>query len=88
VVFGNPTGQSTNIENYVDELQERLLNIHDLVRESLNLASDKMKARYDLRANSGGFQQDDKVWLFNPQRKKGKSPKLTPYEFGRDLTMW
>jgi len=26
-VFGSPTGQSTNIENYVDELQERLLNI-------------------------------------------------------------
>jgi len=57
---------------------ERLLNIYDLVRESLNLASDKMKARYDLKAHLGGFQKDDKVWLFNPQRKKGKSPKLTP----------
>jgi len=69
---------STNIENYVNELQERLLNIHDLVRESLNLANDKMKARYDLGANSGGFQKDDKVCLFNPHRKKGKSRKLTP----------
>jgi len=39
VVFGSPTGQSTNIENYVDELQERLLNNHGLVRDSLNLAS-------------------------------------------------
>jgi len=77
VVFGSPTGQSTNIEDYVDELQERLLNNHGLVRDSLNLASDKKKACYDLRANSGGFQGDDKIWLFNPQRKKGKSPKLT-----------
>jgi len=34
VVFGSPTSQSTNIENYVDELQERLLNIHGLVRKS------------------------------------------------------
>jgi len=78
VVFGSPKEQNTNIENYVDEWQKRLLNIHGLVREILNLASDKMKARYDLRANSGGFQQNDKLWLFNPQRKKCKSPKLTP----------
>lgn len=76
-MFGCPTGQSTDIEDYVDGLQERLLDIHEFVRESLNIASNNIKDCYDLKANSGGFQ-DDKLWLFNPQGKKGKSPKLTP----------
>lgn len=55
------TEQSKDIEDYVDEFQKRLLDIHELARESLNVA-DKMIARFDLRANSGGFQKDDKVW--------------------------
>jgi hypothetical protein len=35
-----------------------------------------MKTRYDKLANSTGFHEDDKVWLYRPTRKKGKSPKL------------
>ncbi|KAJ8921329.1 hypothetical protein NQ315_002943 [Exocentrus adspersus] len=26
--------------------------------------------------NKGGFQVGEKVWLYNPKRTKGKSPKL------------
>ena len=40
-----------------------------------------MKARYDRKASSGGFKVGDLVWLYNPQRKKGRSPKLQePWE--------
>lgn len=78
LVFGSPDDGTTNVEDYADELKERLLEIHKTVRSKIALASDRMKARYDLRANSTGFQQDDRVWLYNPQRKKGRSPKLTP----------
>jgi hypothetical protein len=35
-----------------------------------------MKARYDQLANSAGFQEGDRVWLYRPIRKRGKSPKL------------
>jgi len=77
-VFGSQTGQSKDIEDHVDELQERFLDIHELARDSLNVVSDYIKARYDFRVNSLGFQKDDNVWLYNPQKKKGKSPKLTP----------
>ena len=35
-----------------------------------------MKARYDQLANSAGFQEGDRVWLYCPIRKRGKSPKL------------
>ncbi|WP_410543651.1 hypothetical protein [Wolbachia endosymbiont of Corcyra cephalonica] len=35
-----------------------------------------MKTRYDRNANTGGFDEGTLVWLHNPLRKKGKSPKL------------
>ena len=35
-----------------------------------------MKTRYDNRGNSVGFQEGDQVWLFNPKRRRGRSPKL------------
>jgi hypothetical protein len=35
-----------------------------------------MKTRYDKLANSAGYQEGDRVWLYRPTRTKGKSPKL------------
>lgn len=40
------------------------------------MASDKMKARLDLGANSDGFTEDQLVLIFNAQRKTALSPKL------------
>jgi hypothetical protein len=45
-------------------------------RQSRKGASDRMKARYDRLANSAGFQEGERVWLYRPTRKRGKSPKL------------
>jgi hypothetical protein len=42
------------------------------------MASDRMKTRYDKLANSAGYHEGDRVWLFLPNRTKGKSPKLHP----------
>lgn len=78
ILFGCPDREPSNVEDYTDELREKLLDIHELVRKKMDIASDRMKTRYDLKANSTGFHQGDKVWLWNPQRKKGISPKLTP----------
>uniref|UniRef100_A0A8D8X1Z2 Integrase p58-like C-terminal domain-containing protein n=1 Tax=Cacopsylla melanoneura TaxID=428564 RepID=A0A8D8X1Z2_9HEMI len=58
------------------ELQEGLRNIHDKTRDKLKLSSDRMKTRYDSLCNSVGFQVGDQVWLYNPKRRKGRSPKL------------
>uniref|UniRef100_A0A8D8T2Y1 Integrase p58-like C-terminal domain-containing protein n=1 Tax=Cacopsylla melanoneura TaxID=428564 RepID=A0A8D8T2Y1_9HEMI len=58
------------------ELQEDLRNIHDKTRDKLKLSSDRMKTRYDSLCNSVGFQVGDQVWLYNPKRRKGRSPKL------------
>ncbi|KAJ8934594.1 hypothetical protein NQ318_006416 [Aromia moschata] len=48
-------------------------------------ASDRMKETYDINANDGRYQPGNQVWLYNPQRRRGLSPKLQsswegPYE--------
>ena len=42
------------------------------------MKSNEMKARFDGAANNDGFHEGDLVLLYNPQRKKGVSPKLQP----------
>ncbi|KAJ8912214.1 hypothetical protein NQ315_009038 [Exocentrus adspersus] len=68
--------EEEGVDNYLSRLQDRLRLTHTKVRQKLKLKSDRMKTRYDLRANTRGFQVGEKVWLYNPKRTKGKSPKL------------
>lgn len=35
-----------------------------------------MKDRYDIKAEQGGYHPGDRVWLYNPRRVRGHSPKL------------
>jgi hypothetical protein len=58
------------------DLAERLRHIHHFAHQLLEVASDRIKARYDRLANLVGFQEGDRIWLYRPTRKKGKSPKL------------
>jgi hypothetical protein len=76
--FGSPARVPKDVSSYVDELQEAMHSIHDLTRSHILVASDRMKTRYDLKANVAGFREGDLVWLFNRQRKKGRCPKLQP----------
>ncbi|KAG5886330.1 hypothetical protein JTB14_034793 [Gonioctena quinquepunctata] len=69
-MFGSPSKQEIEVQNYADKLRDSLLEIYETVRRRLILASDKMKARYDLKAYSGGFEEGDQVWLYNPWQKK------------------
>ena len=76
VMFGRPPDQPCAPEGFVHDLEKRLSAVHDLVRTHIRVEGDRMKTRYDLRANSAGFQEGDLVWLYNPARTKGRSPKL------------
>jgi hypothetical protein len=49
--------------------------IHNYARQHLKLASDWKKTRYDKLANSTGYQEGDRVWIYCPTHTKGKSPK-------------
>ena len=62
--------------SYADCLLRNLENAHQFARKNLKLASDKMKERYDISTQGKILECGDAVWLFNPQRKKGVTPKL------------
>ncbi|KAJ8911018.1 hypothetical protein NQ315_003580 [Exocentrus adspersus] len=83
--FGCPPGEDLAGEDYVTTLRRKMDDIHDRVRVNIQVASDRMKEAYDMRAEGGGYQAGDVVWLYNPQRRRGLSPKLQnswedPYE--------
>ncbi|KAG8227446.1 hypothetical protein J437_LFUL009667 [Ladona fulva] len=83
--FGCKPGEDLADENFVTDLRLRMDDIHHRVRNNIEQASNRMKDRYDVRAEDGDCQVGDLVWLFNPQRRRGFSPKLQsswegPYE--------
>ncbi|GFV28092.1 hypothetical protein TNCV_4330521 [Trichonephila clavipes] len=51
-------------------------DVHNLARERINLRTEKMKTRYDTKATGHQFKEGDKVWFYNPTRRRGLSPKL------------
>ncbi|KAF8789440.1 Retrovirus-related Pol polyprotein like [Argiope bruennichi] len=63
-------------EEYVENLRTRMEEVHHLARDRIGMASEKMKTRYDARATGHNFHEGDQVWLWNPKRRKGLSPKL------------
>uniref|UniRef100_A0A1B0DGT8 Integrase catalytic domain-containing protein n=1 Tax=Phlebotomus papatasi TaxID=29031 RepID=A0A1B0DGT8_PHLPP len=72
-------GKAGNAEEpvaYRDELRRRLDIIHESATELLKKTANCMKIRYDRSARPRGFQVDDKVWVYNPKRRRGRSPKL------------
>ncbi|KFM71818.1 Apical endosomal glycoprotein, partial [Stegodyphus mimosarum] len=76
LLFGRPPNASSSPEEYIQDLQARFEVMHNFARERVNLATEKMKTRYDTRATGHRFNEGDKVWLWNPTRRKGFSPKL------------
>ncbi|KAK3925132.1 Retrovirus-related Pol polyprotein from transposon 412 [Frankliniella fusca] len=57
-------------------LQARLRDIHHEVREHAGAVALRQKERYDVRAKRPTFQPGDRVWLYQPQRQSGRTPKL------------
>ena len=73
-VRGSPDKEQS-MTDYADEVVDWLHNIHHFTRQHLELASDRMKAGYDQLSNSAGFQEGNRVWLYSPTQKTGKSHK-------------
>jgi hypothetical protein len=76
LLFGAPPDKEQSTTDYVADLVERQHDTHHYARPYLRVASDRMKVRYDSLANSAGFQDGDRVWLYRPTRTRGRSPKL------------
>ena len=72
-----------DLREYANRMRDTLRQLHQHAAENLRAASKVMKQRYDRTARLTGFTEGDKVWLYNPVRVVGKSPKLQrPWESG------
>ncbi|GFW15557.1 retrovirus-related Pol polyprotein from transposon 412 [Trichonephila clavipes] len=76
LLFDRPPDTPSSPEEYVQNLQARFEDVHNLARERINLRTEKMQTRYDTKATGHQFKEGDKVWFYNPTRRKGFSPKL------------
>ena len=66
---------------YTERLRASIATVHDFARDHQQAGSQRMKGRYDIRSKAFTFSRGELVWLYNPQSKKGKSPKLSrPWE--------
>ncbi len=75
--FGRPEVEPGPVTEFASALQDRIDSVHDFARTHLKLASDRMKRRYDSVLAGHPLEAGEAVWLHNPQRRKGLSPKLT-----------
>ena len=81
LMYGRPDEEYTSQSQYVCDLQRRLEAVHSFARSTASRHHNRSKRRYDLRADTSRFEPGDRVWMANPQRKKGVCPKLTnPWE--------
>jgi len=69
-------------KDYPLVLRQHLWKIHKDVRENIHISAQRMKENYDKTSNYIPFQENQKVWLFTPIRKKGQSPKLQTHWSG------
>ena len=71
----------TVTSGYAAALQESLAAVHHQARGHLKVAGQAMRATYDRRARDAKYTVGDRVWLYNPRRRRGLSPKLqSPWE--------
>ncbi|GBM79542.1 Retrovirus-related Pol polyprotein from transposon 412 [Araneus ventricosus] len=76
ILFGRPSDTPSSPNEYLNNLEARLESVHAFARERIKLASERMKTRYDSGATGHHFKEGDQVWMYNPKRRRGVSPKL------------
>ena len=78
LVYGRPEEMpSITASKFCQNLMQRLERINEYARNNLRVKSNFMKDKYDVLAQNKPLNVGDAVWLYNPQRKKGLSPKLS-----------
>ena len=62
---------------FVAGLEKQFHEAHELAREQLKKSHVHQKKEYDRGAHTKEWSVGKAVWLFNPTKQVGKSPKLT-----------
>ncbi len=71
------SGVTRNIPIYAQKLQEQMDEVHIFARENLKISFGATKQFYDAKTMETRYGNGTGVWLYNPQRRKGRSPKLS-----------
>ena len=58
-----------------DHVVDMLTEAYDEVRGNLGRAAQKAKHYYDARSKQVTFKPGDLVWVYNPRRYQGRTPK-------------
>ena len=72
---GGPTPGKTH-SDYVTQLDKRLEQAYEVVREHFKTAQKYQKQCYDRKATGGRYQPGDLVWLYSPAVPKRRCPKF------------
>ena len=62
---------------FVSKLEGKIQEAHEIAREQLKRSHIHQKKQYDRKAKNKEWEIGRAVWLFNPTKQVGKSPKLT-----------
>ena len=69
--------QADTEPTFVNTLEKRMHEAHELARQQLKRSHEHQKRQYNRTARTGEWSVGSPVWLFNPTKQVGKSPKLT-----------
>ncbi|GBO03424.1 hypothetical protein AVEN_54291-1 [Araneus ventricosus] len=69
-------GRQRNMPSSSTNSEARLKNVKASAGEQVELSRVRMKTRYDSRATDHHFKEGDLVWMYNPKRRRGLSPKF------------
>ena len=81
LLYWRPEQEHIAATEYVAQLCARIDRVHQHARRNIRVATERMKQYYDTRSNTERLEPGQHVWLHNPKRRKGVSPKLSrPWE--------
>ena len=64
-------------DGYVQQLEEKLLEVHSIARDTLRESQKRQKRDFDLRLQEHKYQEGDVVYILDKSTEKGLSPKLS-----------
>jgi len=62
-------------DDFVEEVRNKMVTAHDVVRDKLRIAAARNKRYYDLRVKYVPFKVGDLVFYYNPRKYAGRSEK-------------
>ena len=85
-------GTHQNVATYVQKLEHSMQQSHEAARENSKRGQRWQKKQYDKTAQAKQLLEGTWVWLYNPTKRAGRSPKLQvkweeePYQIKRHLS--